>query len=58
MAPYSPCSVSMNAAELLQLVCASTLVSEDTSQMLIAIHFSFYTRHKHRNEVGMAAVAP
>ena len=48
----------MNAAELLQLVCASTLVSEDTSQMLIAIHFSFYTRHKHRNEVGMAAVAP
>jgi hypothetical protein len=46
----------MNVPELLQLVCALTLVLEDPSQMLLAIHF-FYTRHKHKNEVGMAAVA-
>lgn len=55
-ARYSPCSVSVNVPDL-QLVFTLTLVLEDPSQMLVAIHFSFYTRHKHRNEVGMAAVA-
>lgn len=53
---HSPCSVSMNAPDL-QLVCTLTLVLEDPSQTFLAIHVSFYVRHKHRNEVGMTAVA-
>jgi hypothetical protein len=48
--------VSVNVRELMHLVCTLTLVLEDPSHMLLAVHFSFYSRHKHRNEGGKAAV--